>query len=38
MQGSTVIENNRRDPIRFINLPRVYASEGMENLITKNFN
>ena len=36
--GSTVFENNRRDSIRTISLPRIKAREGMENVIMKNFN
>ena len=32
------MENNRRDPIRPISLSRVYASEGIENIIMKDFN
>ena len=36
--GSTVFENNRRDSIRTVNLPRNKAREGMENVIIKNSN
>ena len=35
--GSTVFENNRRDSIQTISLPRIKAREGMENVIMKNF-
>ena len=35
---STVLENNRRDTIRSISLPRVEAREGMENITMKDFN
>ena len=36
--GSTIFENNRRDSIRTVNLPRIKAREGLENVIIKNFN
>ena len=36
--GSTIFENNRRDSIRTVSFPRIKASEGMENVIMKNFN
>ena len=36
--GSTVFENNRRDSIRTVSLPRIKAREGLENVIIKNFN
>ena len=36
--GSTVFENNRRDSIRTVNLPRIKAIKGMENVILKNLN
>ena len=36
--GSTIFENNRRDSIRTVSLPRIKAREGMENFIIKNFN
>ena len=36
--GSTVFENNRRDFIRTVNLPRTKAREDLENIIMKNFN
>ena len=36
--GGTVFENNRRDSIRTISLPRIKAREGMENVLMKNFN
>ena len=36
--GSTVFENNRRDFIRIVSLPRIKAREGMQNVIMKNFN
>ena len=36
--GSTNFENNRRDSIRTVSLPRIKAREGMENVIIKNFN
>ena len=35
---STVFENNRRDSIQTVSLPRIKAREGMENVIMKNFN
>ena len=35
--GSTVFENNRKDSIRTVRLPRIKAREGMENIIMKNF-
>ena len=34
----TVLEINRRDSIRTICLPRVKASKGTRNTITKDFN
>ena len=34
--GSTVFENNRKDSIRTISLPRKKAREGLENVIIKN--
>ena len=36
--GSTVFENNRRDSIRTVSLPRIKARKGMKNIIMKNFN
>ena len=36
--GSTVFENNRRDSIQTVSLPRIKATEGMENVIMKNSN
>ena len=36
--GSTVFENNRRDSIRTVSLPRIKAREGLENVIIKNSN
>ena len=36
--GSTVFENNRRNSIRTVSLPRITAREGLENVIIKNFN
>ena len=36
--GSTVLENNRRDFIRTIRLPRVKISEGRRNIIMKDLN
>ena len=33
---STVLENNRRDSIRTVCLPKIKAREGMENVIMKN--
>ena len=36
--GSTVFENNRRDSIRTVSLPRIKAREGLETVIIKNFN
>ena len=36
--GSTVFENNRRDSIWTINLPRIKARESMKNVIMKNEN
>ena len=38
MFGSTVFENNRRDSIRTVSLPRINAREGLKNVIIKNFN
>ena len=35
--GSTVFENNRKDSIRTVSLPRIKAKEGLENVIIKNF-
>ena len=32
--GDTVFENNRRNSIRTVSLPRIKAREGMENVIT----
>ncbi|ORD92991.1 hypothetical protein ECANGB1_1990 [Enterospora canceri] len=36
--GSTVFENNRRDSIRTVSLPRIKTREGLENVMIKNFN
>ena len=36
--GSTVFENNRKDSIRTVSLPRIKAIEGLENVMIKNFN
>ena len=36
--GNIVFENNRRNSIRTIRLPRVKASEGTKNIITKDSN
>ena len=36
--GSTVFENNRRDSIWTVSLPRIKARNGMENAIMKNLN
>ena len=36
--GGTVFENNRRNSIRTVNLPRINARERLENVIIKNFN
>ena len=33
--GSTVCENNRRDSIRIVSLPRITARESLENVILK---
>ena len=35
--GSTVFENNRRDSIWSVSLPRINARERLENVIIKNF-
>ena len=35
--GSLIFENNRRDSIRTVSLPRIMAKDGMENFIMKNF-
>ena len=34
--GSTVFENNRRDSIQTLSLPRIKTREGLENVIIKN--
>ena len=36
--GITVFENNRRDSIRIVSLPRIKTREGLENVMIKNFN
>ena len=36
--GSTDFENNRRDSIPTVSLPRIKAREGLENVIIKNLN
>ena len=36
--GSTVFENNRRDSIWTVSLPKIKAREGMENVIMENLN
>ena len=36
--GCTVFDNNRRDSIRTVSLPRIKAKENTENVIMKNFN
>ena len=36
--GSTDFDNNRRDSIRTVSLPRIKAREGLKNVILKNFN
>ena len=36
--GSRVFENNRRDSIQTVSLPRIKAREGLENVIIKNIN
>ena len=36
--GSTVFENNRRNSIQTVSLPRINPREGLENVIIKNFN
>ena len=36
--GSTVFENNRKDSIQTVSLPRIKARESLENAIIKNFN
>ena len=36
--GSTIFENNKRDSIRTVILPRIKARESLENVIIKNFN
>ena len=36
--GSTVFENNRKDSIQTISLPRIKAREGLVNVIIMNFN
>ena len=35
--GSTVFENNWRDSIQTVSLPRIKARESLENVIIKNF-
>ena len=35
---STAFENNRRDSIQTVSLPRIKAREGLENVVIKNFN
>ena len=34
--GSTVFENNRRDSLQAVSLPRIKARECLENVIIKN--
>ena len=34
--GSTVFENDWRDSVRTVSLPRIKPREGMENVIVKN--
>ena len=34
--GSTVFENNRRDSIQTVSLPKTKAREGLENVIIEN--
>ena len=36
--GSKVFENNSRDSIRTVSLPRIKAREGLENVMIKIFN
>ena len=36
--GSTVYKNKRRDFIQTVNLPRIKAREGPEDVRIKNFN
>ena len=36
--GSRVFENNRRDSILTLSLPRIKARESLENVMIKNFN
>ena len=35
---NTVFGNNRRDSIRTVSRPRIKTSEGLENVMIKNFN
>ena len=36
--GSTVFENNRKDSIRTVSLPRIKTREGLRNVMIKNLN
>ena len=36
--GSTVFENNKRDSVRIVSLPRIKVREGLLNVIIKIFN